>query len=443
VHIWNRVYSIGIATLEMEPLMGTTFKRIDVENWRQFANVSIEIHPRLTVLTGANGAGKSTLLALLARHFGWSRPLLSTPWRDKDGSITFLTGAMEFLRAFFTKKESSNAQIGSIAYEDSSVASLWVPTTSGVEYQIDIRGQREVRGLSIPSHRVLSHYQTIGSIPTSGISPQQAFSNYSSEILARYQGGNTGHSPFFRMKEALISMATFGEGNKYVKGKPELLTSYLGFISVLKKVLPPSLGFQTIEIRTPDVVLVTGTGEFLIDSVSGGLSALIDLAWQIHSYSSLGTDFVVVIDEPENHLHPSMQRALMPSLLDAFPTVQFVVATHSPFVVTAVKESNVYVLNYGDTTMSAELHTFAPERSVHAIKLDQVNKAGTANEILRNVLGLDTTMPLWASRELDDIVRRYRTMPFTGEVIARLNAELENIGLAESLPSAVFAVRNQ
>ncbi|WP_419836937.1 AAA family ATPase [Streptomyces brasiliscabiei] len=49
-------------------------------------------------------------------------------------------------------------------------------------------------------------------------------------------------------------------------------------------------------------------------------------------------------DEPENHLHPSMQRTLVPTLLAAFPNVRFIVATHSPFVVTSTREAYVYAL---------------------------------------------------------------------------------------------------
>lgn len=416
------------------------FTNLRIEQWRQFDTVNIELHDRLTVLTGANGAGKTTILNLLTQHFGWSRPLLATPWRNEDGSVSYVTGALRSILGWLKRRENRQVQIGEITYSDGAKATLNVPTSGEVQYNVQIAGQHAVRGLSIPSHRVVSHYQQINAIPTLGIGAKQAYQNYNAEVLNRFQGGHTGSSPFFRMKEALISMATFGEGNRYVKGKPELLRSYLGFIDVLKRILPNSIGFQSIEIRTPDVVLITRSGEFLIDSVSGGLSALIGLAWQIHTFSSETEDFVVVIDEPENHLHPSMQRALLPNLLSAFPRVQFVVASHSPFIVTAVRDSNVYVLDYREGVADKELQAIAPPLSVYSTRLDQVNKAGSANEVLRNVLGLDSTMPLWASRELDAVIARYRASGFAGTDVERLHAELEAVGLAESLPAAVDAI---
>jgi len=418
----------------------TLFSSMRVEKWRQFDSVTLNIHPRLTVLTGANGAGKTTLLGLLTQHFGWSRPLLATPQRDKDGRISYVTGVLRSLLSRLKPKENDHAQVGKITYSNGLTANLSVPESGNIQYSVQIGNQQLVRGLSIPSHRVLSQYQPIGAIPTQGISAQQAFNSYQSEVLNRFQGGHTGSSPFFRMKEALISMATFGEGNRYVKGKPELLNSYLGFIKILKQILPESLGFETIEIRTPDVVLITKSGEFLLDSVSGGISALIDLAWQIHTFSDENDQFVVAIDEPENHLHPSMQRALLPNLLEAFPKVQFIVASHSPFIVTSVRDSSVHVLAYHDGTDDSEFLAIAPPRSVYSTRLDQVNKAGSANEILRTVLGLDSTMPLWASKELDAIITRYRTNRFTGDQVEQLNTELEAVGMTNCLPSVIDAI---
>jgi predicted ATP-binding protein involved in virulence len=55
------------------------FKKITLQRWRQFRNIEINFHPRLTVLTGANGADKTTLLNLVSRHFGWDATFISTP----------------------------------------------------------------------------------------------------------------------------------------------------------------------------------------------------------------------------------------------------------------------------------------------------------------------------------------------------------------------------
>ena len=121
------------------------------------------------------------------------------------------------------------------------------------------------------------------------------------------------------MKEAIIAMAMFGEGNKHVQGNEDVLNAYLGFIKALRTMLPESLGFQDIAVRPPEVVLVTTSGEFIIDAASGGVMKLIDLTWRLHMFSRTNKEFVVTIDEPENHLHPTMQRALFRRLVKTFP----------------------------------------------------------------------------------------------------------------------------
>lgn len=68
-------------------------------------------------------------------------------------------------------------------------------------------------------------------------------------------------------------------------------------------------------------------------------------------------------------------------------------ATHNPFIISSVPDSNVYVLDYN------------LENKVNSKYLDFVNRAGTANEILRDVLGLPFTMPIWAEQRVDAIIR--------------------------------------
>ena len=57
-------------------------KSLKISNWKQFHDIDIEFHDRLTVLTGSNASGKTTLLNLLGRHFGWEFPELLTPVKE-------------------------------------------------------------------------------------------------------------------------------------------------------------------------------------------------------------------------------------------------------------------------------------------------------------------------------------------------------------------------
>lgn len=235
-------------------------------------------------------------------------------------------------------------------------------------------------------------------------------------------------------------MALFGEGTSHVQGNADMLKAFKGFIDILRLIMPPSIGFKDIAIRPPEVVLVTKSGDFMIDAASGGVMTLIDFAWRLHIYSLTQPSFVVTIDEPENHLHPTMQRSLMTRLIAAFPKVQFIIATHSPFMVSAVKDSLVYVLRYLDRQSGDNIdENVLPSQTTRVIsqKLDTVNKAGTANEILREVLGVSATMPERVESDIARIVGRYRERPIDEVTLTQLRTDLAAVGADEFYPIAL------
>ncbi|HAS3637793.1 TPA: AAA family ATPase, partial [Vibrio cholerae] len=54
---------------------------------------------------------------------------------------------------------------------------------------------------------------------------------------------------------------------------------------------------------------------------------------------------VVLIDEIDAHLHVSLQKKILSFLTQAFPRVQFIVSTHSPFVVSSIDDAVIYDLS--------------------------------------------------------------------------------------------------
>jgi len=58
---------------------------------------------------------------------------------------------------------------------------------------------------------------------------------------------------------------------------------------------------------------------------------------------------LVLIDEIESHLHVSMQKRIYPFLTGLFPAMQFIVTTHSLFVLNSAKEDTVYYMGRNET----------------------------------------------------------------------------------------------
>jgi energy-coupling factor transporter ATP-binding protein EcfA2 len=423
------------------------FARLQLAGWRQFQAIDIEFHPRLTVLTGTNGAGKSTILNVLSRHLGVSRPYLGTPTRQR-GKTLFASGLFNISRRIFswmrpseTDSPGSFRHFGQIEYSNGTSSSLILSTQTDLQYDLQVENQQVVMGFHFPSHRLLPTYKEVPNISFKGVTPSAAFQMMLNHSYASYMGQNTNSSVIFQLKTILASWAAIGEGNSVFQSDPIQLEAYNGFINVLRKIVPKEIGFRNLSIRPPNLVLETDTGEFLIDSASGGLTTLIEIAALVYTCSLSepvsGRPFVVTFDEPENHLHPSLQRSLLPTLVDAFPQVQFIVATHSPFMVSSLKDSNVYVLRYTPSTEEDLASQASSVRRISSIRLDHVNRAGTAGEMLREVLGVPVTLPAWVESDLQAIVGRYQRIAIDDDTLEQFRLDISAAGLDDLFTDAL------
>ncbi|MFW7189041.1 AAA family ATPase [Lysinibacillus sp. BNK-21] len=435
-------------------------KKLTLEDWKQFDKIQFDFHPRVTIITGANGAGKSSVLRLIARQLGWGYEEVASVFLKKNKSI-FLAGINFDKITEFTRE---NKELKKVLYDMQSNSEKWIDTIKAnnivmgelevekgifkfyvpeevhsASYNIEARFQyfneeKEfkpydvdgiIKGVNISSHRQPYSYVRVDEIPLHVDDTNSLYRQYLSSIQNRTLNNrynSNDESPVQYMKKSLISLAIFGEGNALVEPNEELKEKFYGFTNILKSILPKHIGLNKITIEAGEVVLKTDSGDFLIDAVSGGLGALIDLAWQVFMYDNADEEYTIIIDEIENHLHPSMQREILPNLLNAFPKAQFIISTHSPFVVNSIKESYVYALKYND------------KNRVESLKLDFFNKNNDAFDVLKNVLGVPVTMPLWLENELDSILSNFSTKKLDLDSYNQLKLYLSNKGLEEYLP---------
>ncbi len=84
----------------------------------------------------------------------------------------------------------------------------------------------------------------------------------------------------------------------------------------------------------------------LSDGYSAILSIVIEIMMRMENKSSRNYNIqgIVFIDEIETHLHIDLQKKILPFLTSFFPKIQFVVTTHSPFVLTSVDNAVIFDL---------------------------------------------------------------------------------------------------
>lgn len=97
-----------------------------------------------------------------------------------------------------------------------------------------------------------------------------------------------------------------------------------------------------------------GRDPFDFNTLSSGYAAvfdiILDLIMRMESVSPRRFDFltqgVAFIDEIESHMHLKLQREILPFLTKTFPNVQFIVSSHSPFVLNSIDNVVIYDLEH-------------------------------------------------------------------------------------------------
>ena len=99
----------------------------------------------------------------------------------------------------------------------------------------------------------------------------------------------------------------------------------------------------------------SGRIPFGFDELSDGYSSVIhivsdlilrmDKNWLLRdTISQYDIEGIVLIDEVETHLHIELQKKIMPFLTRFFPRIQFIITTHSPYILNSISNAKVYDL---------------------------------------------------------------------------------------------------
>ena len=99
-------------------------------------------------------------------------------------------------------------------------------------------------------------------------------------------------------------------------------------------------------------ILEDGREPFDFGSLADGYAAILDIVVGIMmrmetvSTNSFLFDIpgIVLIDELETHLHYEMQKKVLPFLCSVFPNVQFIISTHSAFILNSIENAVIYDL---------------------------------------------------------------------------------------------------
>ena len=353
---------------------GMKIKKIHMLNFKGFEDKEIQFNGNLTVAIGNNTAGKTTLLQ--AVQIGLGAYLQSL--RSLRGGKAFRRNFVEsdrFLRYDNDKKDYfPNAELPRISIEAEFTETIgngnhielhtrpihWYRefTKSGstthnvacagelIEAVSKLEKQRE----SIDGHSVLPIVLSFG---TNRIDAQVKTIRKTKERQQRIEKAYKAALADNRVDFA-SALDWLRRYDKNIRDEREFVGTRDAFYEALTLAIPSLSEVDIDNGEIEAVVSIKGkTPErhhysYMSDGLKSMINIVSEIAYRcIELNGFLGKDTikktpgVVLIDEVDLYLHPKWQQHVLDDLKKAFPNIQFIVTTHSPFIVQSLKEGEL------------------------------------------------------------------------------------------------------
>lgn len=299
---------------------------IRIETLRHLSNIVISLNPKQRqnlILTGKNGSGKTSLLVALQKYL---QAINDKRYKDLiEDFIPRLPAIKECLinqyadgvRVLFNDSEHLE-----VLYEQGNFITAYFPANRKTQF-MKSQGVEDIK-LDV-SYRVSSEPGQLLLKYLIHLKTQQAYARNEGDIAVvdRIQQW------FDRFTEALRILLD----NDTI----ELQYDYKEYNFKIHQFGRNPFGLEELSDGYSSVIQIVSD-----------LILRMDKNWLLgDEISQYDTEGIVLIDEIETHLHIGLQKKIMPFLTQFFPKIQFIVTTHSPYILNSLSNAKVYDLENG------------------------------------------------------------------------------------------------
>ena len=324
--------------------MSRYITNIHVNKLFHLNNINIPIadekYPHL-IITGKNGSGKTVLLNALA-------DLLDKTKEDKDLSYFALAEKLDYL---WKSHDESTVIADKNAYREAALNISNLINNLFGKVNVDFSDFEEMVRKYRLGDFIIAYYQATREIkgvlkePKSPTKP-----NYKRKGKIK----DTTTSQFLNFLSDLKIQEALARNEQQIKDANEIGEWFREFEQLLQEIFQNNNLKLEFNYRDYSFLICIDEKKFKFTEVSDGFSAILDIVADLilkmqedgmlsRNYQKEG---VVLIDEIETHLHLGLQKIVMPFLTKTFPNIQFIVTTHSPFVLSSMPNAVAYDLEH-------------------------------------------------------------------------------------------------
>ena len=157
---------------------------------------------------------------------------------------------------------------------------------------------------------------------------------------------------FLEFLSDLRIQGALARNEKQNKDADEIDAWFDSFVKLLQQIFQDDALKLEFDYKKYSFKICTENKKFKFTELADGFAAVLDIVADLILKMQKGDSLtrvyekegIVLIDEIETHLHLSLQKIIMPLLTQVFPNIQFIVTTHSPFVLSSMPNAVAYDL---------------------------------------------------------------------------------------------------
>lgn len=321
----------------------TYLTSVDIVKVRHLQNITIPLSDQKRkhlILTGKNGSGKTSVLDSLSKHLSF---VVGINFRTKEEVQRALNNckAHHSFGATETDKREIEKNQKNIAFWEKEMQHWANGAVSSCTSFTSLREKYSA------GRFILAYYRA------ERLSKVEISSTIENITLKdKYEIGETPGTKLVKYMVGLKATQAFALQKKDNARAAEIEEWFDRFEGVLKKIFEdPSLKLDFDIENFRFRILQDNREPFDFNSMSSGYSAVFDiindLTMRMENHKSNTTEGIVLIDEIETHLHLELQKFILPFLTELFPNIQFVISTHSPFILNSIDDAVIYDLENG------------------------------------------------------------------------------------------------